>query len=200
MKNSSLNFNRALNFTFAYLVLCVSCVIPHQYSLNIFSTIKEDYCVLKLHIYKILLLNHNSINMDEEDTQNCPSSNDRHYRYVDLLREWNFNDREFSSFPLDEEKANFIRRNVKNAIFSQVNPTALEEETRLGIYSENVLEMLDLDDKVAVTSDFKDFVSGTLIHPSSTPFAHRYGGHQFGWWAEQLGDGRAHLLGVYINK
>ena len=28
-------------------------------------------------------------------------------------------------------------------------------------------------------------------------FAFRYGGHQFGSWASQLGDGRAHLLGEY---
>ena len=28
----------------------------------------------------------------------------------------------------------------------------------------------------------------------------RYGGFQFGYWAEQLGDGRAHLLGEYINS
>ena len=27
----------------------------------------------------------------------------------------------------------------------------------------------------------------------------RYGGHQFGYWAGQLGDGRAHLLGEYRN-
>ena len=27
----------------------------------------------------------------------------------------------------------------------------------------------------------------------------RYGGHQFGSWAAQLGDGRAHLLGEYVN-
>ena len=28
----------------------------------------------------------------------------------------------------------------------------------------------------------------------------RYGGHQFGSWSSQLGDGRAHLLGEYLNK
>ena len=28
----------------------------------------------------------------------------------------------------------------------------------------------------------------------------RYGGFQFGYWAEQLGDGRAILLGEYINS
>ena len=31
-------------------------------------------------------------------------------------------------------------------------------------------------------------------------FFFRYGGHQFGSWASQLGDGRAHLLGAYVNK
>ena len=28
----------------------------------------------------------------------------------------------------------------------------------------------------------------------------RYGGYQFGYWAGQLGDGRAHLLGEFINQ
>ena len=30
-------------------------------------------------------------------------------------------------------------------------------------------------------------------------FLSRYGGHQFGHWASQLGDGRAHLLGDQIT-
>ena len=29
---------------------------------------------------------------------------------------------------------------------------------------------------------------------------YRYGGYQFGYWADQLGDGRAHLLGEYVNE
>lgn len=28
----------------------------------------------------------------------------------------------------------------------------------------------------------------------------RYGGHQFGYWAGQLGDGRAVMLGEYVNR
>ena len=28
----------------------------------------------------------------------------------------------------------------------------------------------------------------------------RYGGYQFGYWADQLGDGRAHTLGNIINN
>ncbi len=34
----------------------------------------------------------------------------------------------------------------------------------------------------------------------STPLSHRYGGHQFGYWAGQLGDGRAHMLGEYVSR
>ena len=33
-----------------------------------------------------------------------------------------------------------------------------------------------------------------IEHPTHT----RYGGHQFGHWASQLGDGRAHLLGAFV--
>jgi uncharacterized protein YdiU (UPF0061 family) len=36
--------------------------------------------------------------------------------------------------------------------------------------------------------------------PGYTPLAHRYGGHQFGYWAGQLGDGRALLIGEYKNN
>ncbi len=43
-------------------------------------------------------------------------------------------------------------------------------------------------------------VSGNSVQQGSTPLAQRYGGHQFGNWADQLGDGRAHLLGEYINR
>ncbi|XP_054673256.1 protein adenylyltransferase SelO-like isoform X3 [Grus americana] len=64
-----------------------------------------------------------------------------------------------------------------------------------------VLEnILDLDISVKGTSDFLQFVSGGKVIVGSVPLAHRYGGHQFGSWAGQLGDGRAHLIGVYTNR
>jgi len=43
-------------------------------------------------------------------------------------------------------------------------------------------------------------VAGSRVLPGSVPMAHRYGGHQFGYWANQLGDGRAILLGEYLNN
>jgi len=53
---------------------------------------------------------------------------------------------------------------------------------------------------VADTQEFSDWVGGNTVLPGSIPLAHRYGGHQFGYWAAQLGDGRAHLLGEYVNR
>lgn len=46
---------------------------------------------------------------------------------------------------------------------------------------------------------YPQFASGNKLLPGSTPLCYRYGGHQFGVWADQLGDGRAHMLGEYVN-
>jgi uncharacterized protein YdiU (UPF0061 family) len=40
---------------------------------------------------------------------------------------------------------------------------------------------------------------GNALLPGMEPFAANYGGHQFGHWAGQLGDGRAITLGELIN-
>ncbi|MFM7932002.1 MAG: protein adenylyltransferase SelO family protein, partial [Pirellula sp.] len=42
--------------------------------------------------------------------------------------------------------------------------------------------------------------SGRKLLDSMQPFAMCYGGHQFGHWAGQLGDGRAINLGEVINR
>ncbi|XP_062983977.1 protein adenylyltransferase SelO-like isoform X3 [Elgaria multicarinata webbii] len=67
--------------------------------------------------------------------------------------------------------------------------------------SQDVLEdILDLDMSVSSSEDFLQLVSGAKVTLESLPLAHRYGGHQFGSWAGQLGDGRAHLIGIYTNR
>ena len=45
------------------------------------------------------------------------------------------------------------------------------------------------------TSPWAEVFSGNTLLPGSQPFSTRYGGHQFGHWAGQLGDGRAISLG-----
>lgn len=106
------------------------------------------------------------------------------------------------AFPVDPQTSNDIR-SVKNALFTQSNPLpfANTNSIRLIAWSDDVIShILDLDPKAAVNDQsFVSFVSGNVVHPSSRPLAHRYGGHQFGIWAGQLGDGRAHWLGEYIS-
>ncbi|XP_069633514.1 protein adenylyltransferase SelO isoform X3 [Haliaeetus albicilla] len=104
------------------------------------------------------------------------------------------------TFPVDATQENYVR-NVRNCIFSVVYPTPFKSRVRLVAVSKEVLEnILDLDISVKGTSDFLQFVSGGKVILGSVPLAHRYGGHQFGSWAGQLGDGRAHLIGVYTNR
>ncbi|XP_058688946.1 protein adenylyltransferase SelO-like isoform X2 [Poecile atricapillus] len=103
-------------------------------------------------------------------------------------------------FPVDVIQENYVR-NVRNCIFSVVYPTPFKSRVHLVAVSKEVLEnILDLDISVKGSSDFLEFVSGGKVIFGSVPLAHRYGGHQFGSWAGQLGDGRAHLIGVYTNR
>jgi len=117
------------------------------------------------------------------------------------LNDWQFSASKLITLPLEITRENYVRRNVKNAIFSVVLPTPLKSQLKLVSYSEDALvSILDMDPSLAETCEFLEFVSGNKILPSSIPLAHRYGGHQFGFWAMQLGDGRAHLLGEYVNR
>ncbi|XP_072507866.1 protein adenylyltransferase SelO-like isoform X2 [Notamacropus eugenii] len=102
--------------------------------------------------------------------------------------------------PVDPVYENYVRK-VRNCIFSIVYPTPFKSRMRLVAVSQDVLEdILDLDLSVSKTNDFIQLVSGEKIVSGSIPLAHRYGGHQFGIWADQLGDGRAHLIGIYTNR
>ncbi|XP_047014526.1 protein adenylyltransferase SelO isoform X2 [Ictalurus punctatus] len=104
------------------------------------------------------------------------------------------------SLPLDRVKDNAVRT-VKRCVFSPSQPTPLRGKVQLAAVSQDVLKnILDLDESVTRSEDFVQRVSGGKLFPGSAPLAHRYGGHQFGYWAGQLGDGRAHLLGEYTNR
>lgn len=104
------------------------------------------------------------------------------------------------ALPVDEIDGNFVRT-VKNCIFSKSNPTPLRGPLRLAAVSRDAIEgILDLDVEVTRSEEFLRYASGAKLLPGSIPLAHRYGGHQFGYCAGQLGDGRAHLLGRYLNR
>ncbi|XP_063063023.1 protein adenylyltransferase SelO-like [Engraulis encrasicolus] len=104
------------------------------------------------------------------------------------------------TFPLDEIDGNYVRT-VKRCVFSESSPTPLKGSLKLAAVSKEALEtMLDLDASALLSEDLVLYLGGSKLFPSSVPLAHRYGGHQFGYWAGQLGDGRAHLLGEYTNR
>ncbi|MBC7753321.1 MAG: YdiU family protein [Moraxellaceae bacterium] len=91
-----------------------------------------------------------------------------------------FENQFFQTF--EDTKKNFLTR---------VNPTAVSRPKIIG-WSESVardLGILRTDEKLT------EILSGNYVSSEMKPYSARYGGHQFGHWAGQLGDGRAITLG-----
>jgi uncharacterized protein YdiU (UPF0061 family) len=59
--------------------------------------------------------------------------------------------------------------------------------------------MLGIARPASAVSPAVEVLAGNRILPCMQPYAARYGGHQFGHWAGQLGDGRAITLGELIS-
>lgn len=109
-----------------------------------------------------------------------------------------FDNRFTQTLPGDPEEKNF-RRQVRGACYSRVLPTPVARPQLIG-HSREVAEMLDLSPEAVQSSEFAEIFSGNQQLPGMDPFAMCYGGHQFGNWAGQLGDGRAINLGEVINS
>ena len=105
-------------------------------------------------------------------------------------------DRFVRELPADPRDDNRIRQ-VMNACYSRVAPTAVRAPELLVLVPE-VAALLDLD--TAPSSELVDVLAGNRVVPGMVPYAACYGGHQFGTWAGQLGDGRAITLGEVKNR
>ncbi|MFT3694979.1 MAG: YdiU family protein [Kofleriaceae bacterium] len=81
-------------------------------------------------------------------------------------------------------------RQVMNACYSRVAPTAVPKPELLVLVPE-VAALLGLEN----SPELVDVLAGNKIVDGMAPYAACYGGHQFGTWAGQLGDGRAITLG-----
>ena len=97
--------------------------------------------------------------------------------------------------PLTENR----RRQVYGSCYSRVKPTPVAAP-RLVAYSPEAAALLDLSEADCRSELFTQTFSGNLQLPGMDPHAACYGGHQFGNWAGQLGDGRAINLGEIINS
>ena len=83
--------------------------------------------------------------------------------------------------------------------YTRLPPEAVAEKPRLLAFNPAVAAKIGLDPNVAKRDDFAEIFSGNAPLPGGLPLAMVYAGHQFGVWAGQLGDGRAHLLGQCRN-
>jgi uncharacterized protein YdiU (UPF0061 family) len=63
------------------------------------------------------------------------------------------------------------------------------------VLNEPLAAELGLDPASLRTSEGLQLLTGNQVPPGATPVAQAYAGHQFGWYAPRLGDGRALLLG-----
>ncbi|MBD0402690.1 YdiU family protein [Flammeovirga sp. EKP202] len=105
----------------------------------------------------------------------------------------------FTNLPADPEKENY-RRQVLKACYSYVTPKKTAKPSILHV-SDEMLESLGISKAESQSDEFRDLFTGNSNYPDSTPFAMCYGGHQFGQWAGQLGDGRAiNLFEVEYNN
>jgi uncharacterized protein YdiU (UPF0061 family) len=120
-----------------------------------------------------------------------------------------------SRFPGDPERRNFTRA-VRNVLYSEVRPTPVRAPRLVG-WADRLAADLGLAKPAAEAGPPSDspssqssrsgapdvpvdvasleLLAGNRVLPAMRPYAARYGGHQFGQWAGQLGDGRALTLG-----
>ena len=108
-----------------------------------------------------------------------------------------FDNRLIHELPGDDNTHNFPRP-VFGALWSAVMPTPVKAP-RLLAYSREVAKDLDLDEDALTAPEWLEALAGNALLPGMAAYATCYGGHQFGHWAQQLGDGRAIFLGEVLT-
>jgi uncharacterized protein YdiU (UPF0061 family) len=96
------------------------------------------------------------------------------------------------ALPADPVLTNMPRA-VRNAAYTRVDPTPVKAPQLLG-WAQPVADMLGIAAPASGTGLEARVLAGNTVLPGMAPYAARYGGHQFGHWAGQLGDGRAITL------
>lgn len=102
---------------------------------------------------------------------------------------------ELPSDPIQEN----TRRQVTGACFSYVTPKKTSNPKVLHV-SDEMAKELGLSAEEITSEEFKNVFTGNKVYPNTEPYAMCYGGHQFGHWAGQLGDGRAINLFETVHK
>src|SRR5690606_12877 len=79
------------------------------------------------------------------------------------------------------------------ALYTRVDPTPVLAP-KLVAHSKEMAARLDFDEGLIELAEFAEVFAGNALLEGMEPYAANYGGHQFGQWAGQLGDGRAITL------
>jgi len=108
---------------------------------------------------------------------------------VTTVEQLQFSDDFTRLLPGDPRTDNQLRQ-VRQACYSRVEPTPVAAPELLVLVPE-VAELVGLEPSPALV----EVLAGNRVVPGMVPYAACYGGHQFGTWAGQLGDGRAITLG-----
>ncbi len=117
---------------------------------------------------------------------------------VNSLGTLKFDNQFIEELPADPVTDNY-RRQVSGACYSLVNTRKASNPTLVS-YSPEMARILEIPESVCESTLFTEVFTGNDLIPGMVPFAMCYGGHQFGSWAGQLGDGRAINLGEIINS
>jgi len=117
---------------------------------------------------------------------------------ADSLGQLKFDNSFIRELPADPDRSNRVRQ-VERSCYSFVDPTPVAQPQTVA-YAPEVAELLDLSPLACESEQFARVFSGNELLPGMKPFAMCYGGHQFGNWAGQLGDGRAINLGEVVNR
>ncbi|MDD2843000.1 MAG: YdiU family protein, partial [Tolumonas sp.] len=109
----------------------------------------------------------------------------------------NFDNRFIHELPGDPLTVNQTRQ-VNAAFWSTVTPTPVPQPQLIASSAE-VAALLGLTPADLQQPEWVAALSGNELLDGMSPFATCYGGHQFGQWAGQLGDGRAISLGELLH-
>ena len=109
------------------------------------------------------------------------------------MKSLNFDNQFTAQMPADADTGS-QRKQLKNALFARVNPTPVSAPTLIH-YSEDAAQLLGLSAEECTSDEFLQVFAGNKQIAGMDAHATCYGGHQFGNWAGQLGDGRAINLG-----
>ncbi len=90
------------------------------------------------------------------------------------------------------------RRQVESALYSQVDPAPVAAPQLLA-HSAEMAATLGFSEVDVATPEFARVFAGNALLEGMQTYAANYGGHQFGQWAGQLGDGRAISLGETVD-